>query len=256
MGGKLFRPSPAQVRHHRRQQQRDAPDREPQADTGRTMSSNESAPSLHRRGAQRLLFVRPIRLPRMPEEHHHDESTVNDSRPQGPDADRPALADGYQRLAMMFDPPRAVTPGDLARQCGVDPDHIGVIWIHQDGRTASIDVVTEHGLTARRALEDWGPVQLEKRDPKQKRPGLRAHLSWSHPRLYLTSFEKALARLGVEKHGRIEVGNASSVIHGSEAECQALQPLIEGQRLNGYLIRTDYYTPKLDDKQSRSPRRK
>ena len=167
-------------------------------------------------------------------------------KPQGPDAERPALQDGYMRLAIMFDPPRDVTPGDLARQCQVELENIGVIWIHADGRTASIDVKTDHGRQARQRLEEWGPVQLEKRDPMQKRPAcVRISIGRNHG-YTLPAMRKTLARLKVQKHGRIEIGNSSSVVHGSEAECLVLVELLEGQRVNGYRIRADYFTPKLD----------
>jgi hypothetical protein len=159
------------------------------------------------------------------------------------------------RLAIMFDPPRPVTPGELARQCGVDPDHIGVIWIHADGSTASVDVQTDHGREARRNLEEWGPVQLEKRDPKQKRPAcVRISLGRNHG-FTLPALQKTLAKLKVAKHGRIEVGNGSSIIHGSEAECEDVVDKLEGKRANGYLIRADYFTPKLDKpRPERKPR--
>ena len=61
---------------------------------------------------------------------------------------------GYVRLSVLLDKP--CTPGELAKACGVDLDHLGPIVINGD--QALVDVTTDEAPTAREGLKKpWAP---------------------------------------------------------------------------------------------------
>lgn len=141
---------------------------------------------------------------------------------------------GFIRLAVLLE--RDTTPGELARQSGVDPEFLGLITI--DHGQAAIDIHEDHAQAARERLKALGPTQLQSRSrpPEPTWRWLRLAVGRNHG-MTIGQFKRIMERSPAERLGKIHLNNTHTLVGIREDLYAAVVEYFRDQRINGIAVR-------------------
>jgi hypothetical protein len=145
----------------------------------------------------------------------------------------PPLRDGYLRLTVALQ--HAMTPGALAKACGVALEELGPVVVGHG--QAAIDVRLAAAGAARDALTAAvGPVQVGERPRSRLEHGwcwMRLGLGRNHG-LNLGRLRKLLDAAEVRPVGRIKLNNTHTVVGVPADDYERIVAAINATRVNGY----------------------
>ena len=141
---------------------------------------------------------------------------------------------GFVRLSILLDKP--CTPGDLAKACGVDLDHLGPIVI--DGDQALVDVTTEEAPVAREGLKTLGATQLQSRGkkPDPKWAWLRMAVGRNHG-MTIGQFRRIMERSPCGPLGKIHLNNTHTLVGIHEEIFNEACSYFADMKINGIAVR-------------------
>lgn len=146
----------------------------------------------------------------------------------------PPLQRGYVRLALLLQG-RALTPADLAKATGLEPEQLGHIFVADDH--AIVDVLTEHGKQAREGLDTLGPVQvLADAAVSLSFKWLKIHVGRNHG-ITAKQLRRILERVDSGPIGRFHVKNTHVMVGIREDRFDDVVAGLNRTKINGMLPR-------------------
>ena len=151
--------------------------------------------------------------------------------------DLPPIKPGHVRLHLLLDHDREITPGDLLRATGLDPELIDNVLVF--GHEAMIDIVDAHGQCARKALDAIGITQVTKRpQPPPRWSWIKITVGRNHG-LSMRQLRKILERADAGQVGQIDIHNTHTAIGIRDDRIDAVLERLAALRINGIQTRPE-----------------
>jgi hypothetical protein len=144
----------------------------------------------------------------------------------------PAIASGYVRITVRLNRPEGLTPGELARSSGMQPDQLGPVAVN-DGEGV-VDVPAEFGKQARERLERLGPTRLVGWEWQW----LRLSIGRNHG-LSMGQLRKIMQTVDAMPLGRISVNNTHTLVGLQDFKIPAVLARLTALKINGFAARPE-----------------
>ena len=144
----------------------------------------------------------------------------------------PPPAPGFIRIAVHLRPGISLTPGALAAHTGLSPDHVSHAAVHEG--IAHVDVLMEHGRSARTALEPLGRTNLVDWEWRW----LRLSVGRNHG-LTIGQLRKIMQTIEAVPLGKITINNTHTLVGVQDFKLPGALKKLEGLRVNGFAPRPE-----------------
>ncbi len=151
--------------------------------------------------------------------------------------DLPPIKPGHVRLHLLLERDSDITPGDVLRATGLDPELIDHVLVF--GHEALIDIVEDHGQEARKALDAIAITQVSKRpQPPPRWSWIKIAVGRNHG-LSMRQLRKILDRAEAGQVGQIDIHNTHSAIGIRDDRLDGVIEQLAPLRINGIQTRPE-----------------
>jgi len=148
----------------------------------------------------------------------------------------PAIATGFVRITVRLAQANGLTPGELARLAGVQPDQLGPVAVHSD--EGVVDVRAELGKQVRERLERLGATRLVGWEWQW----LKLHVGRNHG-LSMGQLRKIMQAVDAMPLGRIAVNNTHTLVGVQDFKIPPVLARLAALKINGFAARAEVLPP-------------
>ncbi len=146
----------------------------------------------------------------------------------------PAIATGFVRITVRLADAGRLTPGELARATGVQPDQLGPVAVLSDEGEGVVEVRAELGKQVRERLERLGATRLVGWEWQW----LKLHIGRNHG-LSMGQLRKIMQTVDALPLGRISINNTHTLVGLQDFKLPPVLARLAVLKINGFAARPE-----------------